>query len=69
MLATMPIFCYTDWPRKLIARMPAAIQRRLGDVRLEQSEHCIYPKGHKEGTDAARVQDVDKVQKKLRVTD
>ena len=60
MLATMPIFCYTDWPRKLITRMPATIQRRLGDVKLEHNKHCIYPES-KEGTDAGRVQDVNKV--------
>ena len=40
--------------------MPAAIQRRLGDVKLEHNEHCIYPES-KEGTDMGRVQDIDKV--------
>ena len=66
MLATMPVFCYTNWPRCLIGKMPTVLQRWLPsyDVTFQHSEHCIYPEGKKTGeadTDTGRIQDVVKV--------
>lgn len=29
MLATMPIFCYPDWPKKLVGRLPSLLQKVL----------------------------------------
>ncbi|XP_062995082.1 vitamin K-dependent gamma-carboxylase isoform X1 [Elgaria multicarinata webbii] len=43
MLATSPLFCYPDWPRRLIARFPACSQRLLPLSELPQpSQECVY---------------------------
>ncbi|XP_072038823.1 vitamin K-dependent gamma-carboxylase-like [Amphiura filiformis] len=69
MLATMPIFCYVDWPRKLIAKMPTFIKGRFVTEydALEQSEHCIYPEDKQtveKTKETQGVEDVDKDQSK-----
>nr|XP_006819627.1 PREDICTED: vitamin K-dependent gamma-carboxylase-like [Saccoglossus kowalevskii] len=43
MLATMFIFCYADWPKKLLRRLPKILQRMYPSVEVAQpSIHCIY---------------------------
>ncbi len=55
MLATMPLFCYVDWPRKLLSKMPVFIKKHLAtdDVTFQHSEHCIYPEEEKKAEAAA----------------
>ncbi|KAL8174141.1 UNVERIFIED_CONTAM: hypothetical protein K2H54_039059 [Gekko kuhli] len=43
MLATSPLFCYPDWPRRLIAKLPAFLQKFLPSADLPQpSQECVY---------------------------
>uniref|UniRef100_A0A8C0GZV1 Vitamin K-dependent gamma-carboxylase n=1 Tax=Chelonoidis abingdonii TaxID=106734 RepID=A0A8C0GZV1_CHEAB len=43
MLATSPLFCSPDWPRRLGARFPACLRRLLPSVEPPQpSEACVY---------------------------
>ncbi|XP_074838044.1 vitamin K-dependent gamma-carboxylase [Carettochelys insculpta] len=43
MLATSPLFCYPDWPRRLGARFPACLQRLLPALEPPQaSATCVY---------------------------
>uniref|UniRef100_A0A8C5LZ46 Vitamin K-dependent gamma-carboxylase n=1 Tax=Leptobrachium leishanense TaxID=445787 RepID=A0A8C5LZ46_9ANUR len=44
MLATSPLFCYPDWPRRLVAKLPLCLQRLLPHTQLPQdSLDCVYP--------------------------
>ncbi|KAG8440963.1 hypothetical protein GDO86_006630 [Hymenochirus boettgeri] len=44
MLATSPLFCYPDWPRRLIAKLPSCLQCVLPHVQPPQeSTACVYP--------------------------
>ncbi|XP_075767093.1 vitamin K-dependent gamma-carboxylase isoform X2 [Pelodiscus sinensis] len=43
MLATSPLFCYPDWPRRLGARFPACLRRLLPSLEPPQpSAACVY---------------------------
>ncbi|XP_064421622.1 vitamin K-dependent gamma-carboxylase isoform X2 [Latimeria chalumnae] len=43
MLATSPLFCYPDWPRRLLQKFPAFLRTALPPVEPPQpSEVCIY---------------------------
>lgn len=43
MLATSPLFCYPDWPRRLIAKLPAFLQKFLPSTDPPQpSQECVY---------------------------
>uniref|UniRef100_A0A8C3S1I8 Vitamin K-dependent gamma-carboxylase n=1 Tax=Chelydra serpentina TaxID=8475 RepID=A0A8C3S1I8_CHESE len=43
MLATSPLFCSPDWPRRLGARFPACLRRLLPSLEPPQpSEACVY---------------------------
>lgn len=45
MLATMPLFCYPDWPRGLLHKFPHVMKIVLpADLSLQSSTHCIYDK-------------------------
>lgn len=52
MLATTPLFCYTDWPRRFFARFPAFLRGALPFTtpNLEPSSSCIYPEVETTGT-------------------
>ncbi|CAH1793361.1 unnamed protein product [Owenia fusiformis] len=43
MIATMPLFCYTDWPRHLVKKLSKGHIDVTADP-LEQSQHCLYDK-------------------------
>ncbi|XP_053320449.1 vitamin K-dependent gamma-carboxylase [Spea bombifrons] len=44
MLATSPLFCYPDWPRRLVAKFPRCVQNVLPAVQPPQeSTECVYP--------------------------
>ena len=60
MLATLPVFCYADWPRTLLAKFPVSIQKRLLPTEIERNEHCIYPTDpvKKGDGDTGAVQDI-----------
>lgn len=48
MLATSPLFCYPDWPRRLIAGFPNFFQRLLPLVEHPQpSKECMYEESGK----------------------
>ncbi|KAJ7305318.1 hypothetical protein JRQ81_011237 [Phrynocephalus forsythii] len=43
MLATSPLFCYPDWPRRLVARAPACFRCLLPLAEPPQpSQECVY---------------------------
>jgi len=45
MLATLPLFCPPNWPRPLVARLPAWLGSALPESQEPQSSsHCIYTK-------------------------
>ncbi|XP_055369409.1 vitamin K-dependent gamma-carboxylase isoform X2 [Betta splendens] len=46
MLATTPIFCYPDWPRRFFARFPAFLREGLPFCAPtpQPSTSCVYPK-------------------------
>jgi vitamin K-dependent gamma-carboxylase len=45
MLATLPLFCSVDWPRKIICKLPKYLQLlapKASDI--QPSSHCVYDK-------------------------
>ncbi|XP_015278505.1 PREDICTED: vitamin K-dependent gamma-carboxylase [Gekko japonicus] len=43
MLATSPLFCYPDWPRRLTAKLPVFLQKFLPSTDPPQpSQECVY---------------------------
>lgn len=44
MLATSPLFCYPDWPRRFFGRFPAFLQAVLPftTTDLQSSSSCVY---------------------------
>ncbi|XP_062583429.1 vitamin K-dependent gamma-carboxylase-like [Saccostrea cucullata] len=45
MLATLPLFCSADWPRKIVPRLPKCLQMFIStDSEIQPSSHCIYNK-------------------------
>ncbi|XP_030057540.1 vitamin K-dependent gamma-carboxylase [Microcaecilia unicolor] len=62
MLATSPLFCYPDWPRRLLAKFPPVLRKVLPPVKPPQrSEECIY----KEGSRTEQMQGQRRAEKKL----
>ncbi|KAM4747726.1 vitamin K-dependent gamma-carboxylase [Rhinophrynus dorsalis] len=44
MLATSPLFCYPDWPRRLVAKLPCCLHWFLPQTQPPQeSSECVYP--------------------------
>lgn len=44
MLATLPLFCAYNWPKKLFACMPNCISKMLPSQEEPQASiHCVYP--------------------------
>ncbi|KAM9311970.1 vitamin K-dependent gamma-carboxylase [Gastrophryne carolinensis] len=44
MLATSPLFCYPDWPKRLVSKFPRCLQRVLPHTQPPQkSPACVYP--------------------------
>lgn len=48
MLATSPLFCYPDWPRRFFARFPAFLRVVLPITSpdAQPSTSCVYPETH-----------------------
>ncbi|ELT96478.1 hypothetical protein CAPTEDRAFT_169440 [Capitella teleta] len=45
MLATMPIFCHVDWPRRLFSAFPQCLERVLPlSGQPQKNPHCLYSK-------------------------
>ena len=43
MLSTLPIFCYADWPKKVVSKLPALMRKPLMITDEPQpSDHCYY---------------------------
>ncbi|KAM4677468.1 vitamin K-dependent gamma-carboxylase [Discoglossus pictus] len=43
MLVTSPLFCYPDWPRRVVAKFPNCLQRILPSTKSPQdSTQCLY---------------------------
>ncbi|XP_069475149.1 vitamin K-dependent gamma-carboxylase isoform X2 [Ambystoma mexicanum] len=43
MLATSPLFCYPDWPRRLVTKLPRLLRSVLPPVEVPQrSQDCVY---------------------------
>ncbi|KAJ1091821.1 hypothetical protein NDU88_004936 [Pleurodeles waltl] len=43
MLATSPLFCYPDWPRRLVTKLPYLLRKVLPLVEAPQcSQDCVY---------------------------
>ncbi|XP_075063408.1 vitamin K-dependent gamma-carboxylase [Mixophyes fleayi] len=44
MLATSPVFCYPDWPRRLVSKLPRCLHWALPHTKPPQrSPECVYP--------------------------
>ncbi|XP_073444668.1 vitamin K-dependent gamma-carboxylase [Dendrobates tinctorius] len=44
MLATSPLFCYPDWPRRLVSKFPRCLHWGLPHTKPPQkSSECVYP--------------------------
>ncbi|CAJ0948335.1 unnamed protein product [Ranitomeya imitator] len=44
MLATSPLFCYPDWPRRLVSKFPRCLHWGLPHTQPPQkSSECVYP--------------------------
>ncbi|XP_075457953.1 vitamin K-dependent gamma-carboxylase isoform X2 [Ascaphus truei] len=55
MLATSLIFCYPDWPRRLVAKLPCCLHRLLPPTQPPQeSAECVYPGRRGKGRAAAQ---------------
>lgn len=45
MLATLPLFCAVDWPRKVIPRLPKFLRVLFStETEIQPSSHCLYSK-------------------------
>lgn len=45
MLATLPLFCAVDWPRKVIPRLPKFFRVLFSTkTEIQPSSHCLYSK-------------------------
>ncbi|XP_048762582.2 vitamin K-dependent gamma-carboxylase-like [Ostrea edulis] len=45
MLATLPLFCSADWPKKIIFNLPKCLQFLMPkESEIQPSSHCIYDK-------------------------
>lgn len=53
MLATSPLFCYTDWPRRFFARFPAFLSAvlPLTSTDIQPSTSCVYNEIHSTSTE------------------
>ncbi|KAF3702100.1 Vitamin K-dependent gamma-carboxylase [Channa argus] len=48
MLATSPLFCYPDWPRRFFSHFPECLRVALPITKhnIESSTSCVYPEVH-----------------------
>lgn len=65
MLATSPLFCYTDWPRRFFARFPAFLRAvlPLTSPDPQPSTSCVYNKIQSTSTDPQETPPVAKAPK------
>ncbi|KAM8872306.1 vitamin K-dependent gamma-carboxylase [Synchiropus picturatus] len=51
MLATTPLFCYSDWPRRFFAGFPVLLKSvlPLTSSDIQPSTSCVYPETHSAG--------------------
>ena len=48
MMATLPLFCAYDWPKKVFSYMPGFISKILpSQAEPQSSAHCVYPESTK----------------------
>ena len=53
MLATLPLFCAYNWPKKVFSCMPSFVNKILpSQAEPQASDHCVYP-------ETAKVSDAD----------
>ena len=66
MLATLPLFCAYNWPKKLFSCLPNFMAKTLPSQDEPQtSAHCVYP-GSPEGNDEQEQSDKKKTLKRCR---
>lgn len=65
MLATSPLFCYPDWPRRFFARFPAFLSAALPFTApdLQHSSSCVYPEIDTSSTERQETRPVAKTSK------
>ncbi|XP_071769620.1 vitamin K-dependent gamma-carboxylase [Centroberyx gerrardi] len=65
MLATSPIFCYPDWPRRFFARFPASLRVVLPFTAPDPqpSTSCVYPETQSTSTEQQETPSVAKASK------
>uniref|UniRef100_A0A7N6F7Z6 Vitamin K-dependent gamma-carboxylase n=1 Tax=Anabas testudineus TaxID=64144 RepID=A0A7N6F7Z6_ANATE len=65
MLATSPLFCYPDWPRRFFARFPAFLRGALPFTTcdLQPSTSCVYPEIENTSTERQETPPVAKTPK------
>lgn len=53
MLATSPLFCYPDWPRRFFSHFPAFLQGVLPftSTDLQSSSSCVYAEARRASTE------------------
>lgn len=53
MLATSPIFCYPDWPRRFFGRFPAFLRAflPLTSPDIQPSTSCVYKESRSSGAE------------------
>ncbi|KAF7217002.1 vitamin K-dependent gamma-carboxylase [Nothobranchius furzeri] len=63
MLATSPLFCYPDWPRRFFSRFPSFLSPVLPftSSEIQPSTSCVYPQNH--STEHQETQNVPKSSK------
>ncbi|XP_006625583.2 vitamin K-dependent gamma-carboxylase [Lepisosteus oculatus] len=54
MMATSPLFCYADWPRRFFARFPSCLRVLLPPITPppQPSTSCVYPKSSSDSASA-----------------
>lgn len=69
MLATSPLFCYPDWPRRFFARFPAFLRAALPltSPDPQPSTSCVYNEVHSTGSEHQETPPVAKKTSKLRL--
>lgn len=65
MLATSPLFCYTDWPRRFFARFPAFLSPvlPLTSPDIQPSTSCVYNETQSTSTERQETPPVPKAPK------
>uniref|UniRef100_A0AAQ5WYB8 Vitamin K-dependent gamma-carboxylase n=1 Tax=Amphiprion ocellaris TaxID=80972 RepID=A0AAQ5WYB8_AMPOC len=65
MLATSPLFCYTDWPRRFFSHFPSFLKSVLPFTSPESqtSTSCVYPEGQSTSSERQETPAVARVSK------